>query len=149
MEVYNWLSISSFAFSTWQRTTACSTRIVRHCMAWKKKLGNPQKDCGLNLGTFAARLLRTASTYPRTSWDIHLSSSSGFTGFLSTVSWKDSMYMNGKYFYKNEEQMPHNSSFSAVVEGFQKSWWQAVLIWGNERAEPNASMTNSIDKTKM
>ena len=28
--------------------------------------------------------------------------------------------MNGKYFYKNEEQMPHNSFFSAVVEGFQK-----------------------------
>jgi len=77
----------------------------------KKKLGNPEKDCGLNLGTFAARLLRTASTYPRTSWDIHLSSSSGFTGFLSVVSWKDNMYMNGKYFYKNEEQMPHNSSF--------------------------------------
>jgi len=24
-----------------------------------------------------------------------------------------------------------------------------VLIWGNERAEPNASITNSVDKTKM
>lgn len=40
----------------------------------------------LTLGTLAARLFKTASTYPRTSWAIHRSSSSWSAGFLAIVS---------------------------------------------------------------
>lgn len=89
IEVYSWLSMSSFAFSTWQSTTACTISYKYEMPKVTSLVDRDTKWNILTLGTLAARLFKTASTYPRTSWDIHLSSSSGSAGFLAMVSYNN------------------------------------------------------------